>query len=154
MKLNQNKPFRFIVVDDVSAECFYLKTLLEQLYEGCSVEIFNDGKSAINRIQKNNFDIVITDVNLSENGTFNGWSVMESAYYAGKPVIIISGISLLQRYPLITKYRNFDKSMIKFVPKPIHKNVLYEKIENIKNQGFSETTVLRRLTENLKLITN
>ncbi len=148
--METNKLYRFIVVEDSKTQRIMMEHVLQVAFPGCIVENFDNGKDAITRIQSNNFDMVLTDLHLNIRDEYNGWSVMECAYYAGKPVIILSGASILERAKLWTKYSAFNKNRIKFLAKPVTVENILKNVLDIVNNNEEEITILRRLTNKLR----
>jgi DNA-binding NtrC family response regulator len=88
-----DKALRIMVVDDESIVGRRLKPALEK--SGYQVEVFEDGKSAIDRIALEPFDIVVTDVRMDE---IDGMQVLQQVLTSSPrtKVIIITGYATVE----------------------------------------------------------
>lgn len=79
-----------MLVDDEEIVCKRLKTALEK--DGYSIDVFQDGESAVQRLSREQYDIVVTDVRMED---VNGLDVLEAAR-KGSPrtkIIMITGFA-------------------------------------------------------------
>ena len=81
-----------IILDDEPIVCKRLKPILQR--RGYEVETYSDGPEALARLEKQKFDIVITDLKM---GTIDGMNVLSSgkAAHPDSLVIFISGFASL-----------------------------------------------------------
>jgi DNA-binding NtrC family response regulator len=88
-----DKALRIMVVDDESIVGRRLKPALEK--SGYEVEVFEDGKSAVDRIAREPFDIVVTDVRMDE---IDGMQVLQQVLTTSPrtKVIIITGYATVE----------------------------------------------------------
>jgi DNA-binding NtrC family response regulator len=116
-----DKALRIMVVDDESIVGRRLKPALEK--SGYEVEVFEDGKSAIDRIAQEPFDIVVTDVRMDE---IDGMQVLQQVLTTSPrtKVIIITGYATVElaREALI-------KGAFDFIAKPFKPDDLRNVIE-------------------------
>jgi DNA-binding NtrC family response regulator len=116
-----DKALRIMVVDDESIVGRRLKPALEK--SGYQVEVFEDGKSAIDRIALEPFDIVVTDVRMDE---IDGMQVLQQVLTSSPrtKVIIITGYATVElaREALI-------KGAFDFIAKPFKPDDLRNVIE-------------------------
>jgi DNA-binding NtrC family response regulator len=116
-----DKALRIMVVDDESIVGRRLKPALEK--SGYQVEVFEDGKSAIERIALEPFDIVVTDVRMDE---IDGMQVLQQVLTTSPhtKVIIITGYATVElaREALI-------KGAFDFIAKPFKPDDLRNVIE-------------------------
>ena len=68
------KPTSILVVDDELSMREFLDVLLSK--EGYKVSVAKNGKQAVNLIEKNNYDLVLTDIRL---GDITGLDVLKEA---------------------------------------------------------------------------
>jgi DNA-binding NtrC family response regulator len=130
---------QILIVDDEPIVGKRLKPALEKF--GCEVEIFEDGKKALERFNEKHFDIVVTDVRMEE---VDGLQVLEQvkAKSEDTKVIIITGYATIEvaREALI-------KGAFDFIAKPFKPNDLRLVIERAaKSLGYTEFSI-RRPTE-------
>ena len=116
-----DKALRIMVVDDESIVGRRLKPALEK--SGYEVEVFEDGKSAVDRIAQEPFDIVVTDVRMDE---IDGMQVLQQVLTTSPrtKVIIITGYATVElaREALI-------KGAFDFIAKPFKPDDLRNVIE-------------------------
>lgn len=121
-----NEPLKIIVVDDESIVGKRLKPALEK--SGYQVEVCDNGADAINRINEQTFDIVVTDVRMDE---VDGMQVLEHTIVKSPhtKVIIITGYATVElaREALI-------KGAFDFIAKPFKPNDLRNVIEKAVRQ--------------------
>src|SRR5262245_38685759 len=90
--LNMNTPsfrWRVLVVDDEVGMAESLRMLLSHL--GYEVKTSNDGRRAIDELQKSTFDLVITDLVMD---TTSGYDILDfvNASELKIPVIVLTGL--------------------------------------------------------------
>ncbi len=87
------KKIKLLVVDDEAIVGKRLKPSLEK--HGYEVETLENGRSAIERIGKKDFDIIITDVRMDD---IDGMQILEHvmAKYPRTKVIIITGYATVE----------------------------------------------------------
>ena len=97
-------------MDDAAIVGKRLKPALEKI--GCHVEVFLDPKEAVARIQKKEFDIVVTDIYMDD---MDGMEVMDFVHEKSPrtKVIMITG------YAMISLARDaMEKGAFDFIAKP------------------------------------
>jgi len=111
---------QIMVLDDEEIVGKRLKTALER--SGYDVEIFQDSRTAVERIVEKEFDIVVTDVRMDELG---GMEVLERALAASArtKVIIITGYATVEVAREALTRGAFD-----FIAKPFTPNDLRDVI--------------------------
>jgi len=79
-----------LVIDDEPRICKLFKRILQTLRPGSEVMTFLDGKTALAQLEKQSFDLVITDYQLPG---MNGLEISRyvSEHRPGIPVILVSG---------------------------------------------------------------
>ncbi|MDQ6469853.1 response regulator transcription factor [Flavobacterium sp. LHD-80] len=94
--------------------------------KGFTVDQFSDGKDALDAIEKNNYDIILTDINMP------GISGMEITQYVREtlksdiPIIILTSSGVEQ-----TELDSFDIGANEFIAKPISPAVLLVRINKL-----------------------
>ncbi len=120
---------KIMLVDDEAIVGKRLKPSLEKI--GFDVEVYGDGRAAIERIQKEVFDIVVTDVRMDD---IDGIQVLEhvQAKSPQTKVIIITGYATVEiaREALV-------KGAFDFIAKPFKPSDLRAVIEKA-NKARSE----------------
>ncbi|OIV39951.1 response regulator transcription factor [Flavobacterium johnsoniae] len=96
--------------------------------KGFAVDQFADGKDALDAIEKNNYDLILTDINMP------GISGMEITQYVRQtmgsdvPIIIFTSSGIEQ-----TELDSFDIGANEFIAKPVSPAVLLVRINKLLN---------------------
>jgi len=121
-----DRSLRIMLVDDESIVGKRLKPALEK--SGYEVEVFEDGRSAVDRVAESTFDIVVTDIRMEE---FDGMQVLEQVQKVSPQtkIIIITGYATVElaREALI-------KGAFDFIAKPFRPDDLRTVIEKAGRQ--------------------
>jgi DNA-binding NtrC family response regulator len=127
-----------LVVDDEAKMCVLLKAALES--EGYSVTTANSGTAALNAIQMQRFDVIITDLRM--DGA-DGLAVLDAAKKrdASTEVMLMTAYASAQ-----TAVEAMKKGAYDYVTKPFEMDELLLKVKNIlkKNVLEKENAALRR----------
>lgn len=120
---------RIILAEDNDILRKSLSFFLES--KGFSVDQFSDGKDALDAIEKNNYNLILTDINMP------GISGMEITQYVRQtiksdiPVIILTSSGVEQ-----TELDSFDIGANEFIAKPVSPAVLLVRINKLLNTRF------------------
>jgi len=111
---------KILLLDDEPIVGKRLKPALAKI--GCDVEVFEDPKQALKRIDDTEFDIVVTDIRMDE---INGIQVLEHVTRKSlrTKVIIITGYAMMSLAREAMKKGAFD-----FIAKPFRPDDLREVI--------------------------
>ncbi|WP_431241351.1 response regulator transcription factor [Flavobacterium sp. P21] len=115
---------RIILAEDNDILRKSLSFFLES--KGFTVDQFSDGKDALEAIEKNNYDLILTDINMP------GISGMEITQYVREtinsevPIIILTSSGVEQ-----TELDSFDIGANEFIAKPISPAVLLVRINKL-----------------------
>jgi DNA-binding NtrC family response regulator len=109
---------KILLLDDEPIVGKRLKPALAKI--GCDVEVFEDPKQALKRIDETEFDIVVTDIRMDE---INGIQVLEHVMKKSQrtKVIIITGYAMMSLAREAMKKGAFD-----FIAKPFRPDDLRE----------------------------
>ena len=82
------KPIKVLLVDDEKGIRFLLSEAL--LHRGFEVSLAKDGQESLEKMENNNFDLVITDINMPR---LDGLSMLKSMRQTGREekIIIMTG---------------------------------------------------------------
>ncbi len=82
------KPIKVLVVDDEKGIRFLLSEAL--LHRGFEVSLARDGRESLEKMEKNNFDLVVTDINMPR---LDGVKMLKSMRETGREekIIIMTG---------------------------------------------------------------
>lgn len=117
---------RIILAEDNDILRKSLSFFLES--KGFSVDQFSDGKDALDAIENNNYNLILTDINMP------GISGMEITQYVREtlksdiPVIILTSSGVEQ-----TELDSFDIGANEFIAKPVSPAVLLVRINKLLN---------------------
>jgi len=114
---------RIMVIDDESIVCKMSKTVLER--EGYEVETFLNGKPALERLDEQNFDLVITDLKMKG---IDGMEILKKIKSRSPDTKVI----------MITAFASLDAAIEAirgkvddFFPKPIEIKGLKERVKKL-----------------------
>ena len=124
LKDTESNIFNILVVDDEPSYRKAMKRLLNT--DGHNVTLAEDGIDGLRILQKKEFDMVLTDINMPN---MNGWEFLEklNLLYPDLPVAIITGYL---EYMDSTKYK-IDISTRKILRKPIKLKDIRELIKEL-----------------------
>lgn len=136
-----------LIVDDENSIRSTLKEILE--YESYNVEEAVDGEDALNKIRKNEYDVVLCDVKMPK---LDGIELLQKAIVLKPelPFIMISGHGTIDTAVEATRLGAYD-----FIQKPPDLNRLMVSVRNAieKNALVSETKTLKRKISKTREIT-
>jgi len=105
-----SEPLKVLLLDDEPIVGKRLKPALTKI--GCEVEVFEDSRQALARIDQMDFDIVITDIRMDE---VDGIEILEHVHQSSPrtKVIMITGYAMMSLAKKAMKKGAFD-----FIAKP------------------------------------
>jgi DNA-binding NtrC family response regulator len=105
-----SEPLKVMLLDDEPIVGKRLKPALTKI--GCQVEVFEDSRQALERIDQFDFDIVITDIRMDE---IDGIEILEHVHQKSPRtrVIIITGYAMMS----LAK-KAMEKGAFDFIAKP------------------------------------
>lgn len=129
---------RILIIDDERAIRNSLKEILE--YEKHEVELAEDGITAIELFEKNNFDVVLCDIKMPQ---MDGIEVLDKLQEISSetPVIMISGHGNID-----TAVEAIKKGAFDFIEKPLDLNRILITIRNATDKTIliKETKILKK----------
>ena len=123
---------KILLVEDNLTTAKSYKAILRTISKDIKVEVVVDADVAAKRIPKNDFDLLITDVNL-KNDKIDGFKLARLAYVAGKPVMIITGSGIINRIRFYLMYHDMCESTI-YLHKPINAELLRGQAKELLNR--------------------
>jgi DNA-binding NtrC family response regulator len=105
-----SQPLKVLLLDDEPIVGKRLKPALTKI--GCEVEVFEDSRKAVERIDQMDFDIVITDIRMDE---VDGIEILEHVHQKSPRtrVIMITGYAMMS----LAK-KAMEKGAFDFIAKP------------------------------------
>jgi DNA-binding NtrC family response regulator len=109
-EVNMSEHLKVLLLDDEPIVGKRLKPALTKI--GCEVEVFEDSRKALERIDQTDFDIVITDIRMDE---VDGIEILEHVHQTSPrtKVIIITGYAMMS----LAK-KAMEKGAFDFIAKP------------------------------------
>ena len=144
MKHEMIEIHKILVVDDEKSMREFLDVLLSK--EGYKVSNAKNGKQALNMIQKNDYDLVLTDIRL---GDITGLEVLRKAKRKNADTIVIM-ISAYSTTEIAVEAMN--EGAYDFVPKPFDNNELKQTIKKaleLKTLDQEKESTSSELLDNL-----
>jgi len=115
---------RILVVDDIEDNIVLLQIVLEQ--EGYDVDVANNGREALDKIENQKPDLILLDVMMPE---MNGFEVTQRIRQNDRipfiPILLITG------YDQFSPAEGFEFGADDFIRKPIDFDVLLDRIRTI-----------------------
>lgn len=131
-----SKPIDILIIDDEQVVRDAVSRVCE--IAGLSVETANDARSGLERVQKNEYRLVVCDVMLPELDAFQ---ILEAMKRAGihTPVIMITGYSTMEN-----AVNSLRRGAIGFIPKPFTADELESTIRRgLRYQEFARVRTSR-----------
>ena len=122
----RNEKCRLMVIDDEPIVCRRLKQILEKA--GYEVAVYDDGMHAIKELEKNTYDIIVTDLKMEG---VDGMMILETAKRKNPAtkVIMITGFAEVE-----TAKQAFRKGVFDFISKPVEINAIKQVIRNAEKE--------------------
>jgi CheY-like chemotaxis protein len=124
----ETKNIKVLVVEDIPINQLLMKTLLDDF--GFQREIAANGKIAIQKMEKEHFDIVLMDLQMPEMNGFEATEYIRNVMKSDIPIIALTA-------DVTTTDVNKCKAvgMNDYMSKPLDERILYTKIMEFVNQG-------------------
>ena len=139
-----NKSYKILVVDDETSMREFLEVFLSK--EGYQVSEAKTGKQALNMIQKNEYDLVLTDIRL---GDLTGLEILRQSKRKNQDTIVIM-ISAYSTTEIAVEAMN--EGAYDFVPKPFDNQELKHTIKKaleLKTLDLEKERTSSELLDNL-----
>ncbi|TAE70265.1 MAG: response regulator [Bacteroidetes bacterium] len=145
--LNKIEPL-ILVVDDNSVNRKVVSEILKK-YK-CNILEANSGKEAIEKVQKNDFDLILMDIQMPDlDGVQTTYQIRNLLLKKIPPIIALTAYSMKE-----DRQKFLNQGFDDYLSKPIHAKKLVEKvIENLQiNNHFFENQTTTYKQENIKNI--
>ena len=122
----RNEKCRLMVIDDEPIVCRRLKQILGKA--GYDVTVFDNGLHAINELEKNTYDIIVTDLKMEG---VDGMMILEASKRKNPDakVIMITGFAEME-----TAKHAFRKGVFDFISKPVEIDAIKQVIRNAEKE--------------------
>ncbi|MFV8379222.1 response regulator [Flavobacterium sp. LB3R33] len=118
---SEMKNIRVLVVEDIALNQLLMKTLLDDY--GFELDIAENGKIAIEKLQENEFDIILMDLQMPEMNGFEATKYIRNTMQSTIPII-----ALTADVTTVDVYKCKAVGMNDYIAKPVDETVLYNKI--------------------------
>lgn len=96
--------------------------------KGFTVDQFSDGQEALDAIEKNSYDLILTDINMPGKSGMEITQYVRQSIKSDIPIIIFTSSGVEQ-----TELDSFDIGANEFIAKPISPAVLLVRINKLLN---------------------
>lgn len=120
---------RIILAEDNDILRKSLSFFLES--KGFTVDQFSDGKDALEAIEANNYDLILTDINMPGKSGMEITQHVRQSINSNTPIIILTSSGVEQ-----TELDSFDIGANEFIAKPVSPAVLLVRINKLLNKPF------------------
>jgi len=115
------KNIKVLVAEDIQLNQLLMRTLLEDF--GFECDIANNGKIAVEKLQINQYDIVLMDLQMPEMNGFEATDFIRNKLKSNIPIIALTAdVTTVD----VAKCR--EVGMNDYIAKPVDENILYTKI--------------------------
>jgi CheY-like chemotaxis protein len=115
------KNIRVLVVEDIQLNQLLMKTLLDDF--GFGLDIAENGRVAIEKMDGNNYDIILMDLQMPEMNGFEATEYIRNVMHSKIPIIALTAdVTTID----VAKCR--EAGMNDYISKPVDERLLYSKI--------------------------
>jgi PAS domain S-box-containing protein len=139
------KNVKVLVVEDIQLNQLLMRTLLDEF--GFTCDIASNGKLAIDKLQTNDYDVVLMDLQMPE---MNGFEATEFIRNKMKSTIPI--IALTADVTTVDLAKCKAVGMNDYIAKPVDEKLLYVKIVGLVKKPLAEKKVDTKVSENIENI--
>ncbi len=117
----ENKNIKVLVVEDIALNQLLMKTLLDDF--GFKRDIAANGKIAIEKLQENDYDIILMDLQMPEMNGFEATEYIRNKMHSKIPII-----ALTADVTTVDLEKCKAVGMNDYIAKPVDERILYSKI--------------------------
>lgn len=128
------KNIRVLVVEDIALNQLLMKTLLDEF--GFERDIASNGKIAIEKLEANNYDIILMDLQMPEMNGFEATEFIRNEMKSNIPII-----ALTADVTTVDLAKCKAVGMNDYIAKPVDERVLYSKIMELVNTSLPKEIV-------------
>jgi PAS domain S-box-containing protein len=128
-KLNKN--INVLVVEDIALNQLLMKTLLDDF--GFERDIAENGKVAIEKLEKNSYDVILMDLQMPEMNGFEATEYIRNTMNSEIPII-----ALTADVTTVDLAKCKSVGMNDYIAKPVDERLLYSKILNIVRKSSAK----------------
>ena len=129
------KNIKILVAEDIKFNQLLMKTVLESY--GFSMDIAENGKIAVEKMETNAYDLVLMDLQMPEMNGFEATEYIRKQLKSDIPIIALTAdVTTVD----VEKCKNFG--MNDYISKPIDDKLLYKMIMNYSNLGNDQKNIM------------
>ncbi len=122
------KSVKILVVEDIALNQFLMKTLLDDF--GFEFDMAGDGKIAIEKLQQNQYDVILMDLKMPEMDGFDATTYIRKEMKLQTPIIAVTA-----DVTTVSMEKCRALGMNDYLSKPIDEKMLFNKIIKYTKQG-------------------
>jgi PAS domain S-box-containing protein len=126
---NSIKNIKVLVVEDIALNQLLMKTLLDEF--GFERDIASNGKIAIEKLEANNYDIILMDLQMPEMNGFEATEFIRNEMKSNIPII-----ALTADVTTVDVAKCKAVGMNDYIAKPVDERVLYNKIMELVSSSL------------------
>nr|MBP6456805.1 response regulator [Chitinophagaceae bacterium] len=125
----ENKNIKVLVVEDIALNQLLMKTLLDDF--GFERDIASNGKIAIEKLQKNSYDVILMDLQMPEMNGFEATEYIRNTMNSKIPII-----ALTADVTTVDLEKCKAVGMNDYIAKPVDERLLYAKIISLVKKNL------------------
>ncbi len=135
------KNIKILVAEDIKFNQLLMKTVLESF--GFSMDIAENGKVAVEKMEHNSYDLVLMDLQMPEMNGFEATEYIRKQLKSDIPIIALTAdVTTVD----VEKCKSFG--MNDYISKPIDDKLLYKMIMNYSNSGNQQKIIMENGVNN------
>jgi CheY-like chemotaxis protein/HPt (histidine-containing phosphotransfer) domain-containing protein len=144
-KLIDGRPLHILVAEDTPFNQKFILRLLDRW--GYQAVVVENGKKALEALNKNDFDIILMDVQMPEmDGLEAASEIRKSEKQTGGHIPIIAMTAHAMKDD---RERCIEAGMDEYIPKPISSDMLFNAIQTLLPETIQESTVFESVEDTL-----
>ncbi|HEY9220819.1 MAG TPA: CheR family methyltransferase [Lutibacter sp.] len=120
----ESKNIKVLVVEDIALNQLLMKTLLDDF--GFDCDIASNGKIAIEKLQNNDYDVILMDLQMPEMDGFEATDYIRNTLKLNIPII-----ALTANVTTVDLEKCKAVGMNDYISKPVEEKILYQKIVDL-----------------------
>jgi two-component system CheB/CheR fusion protein len=117
----EKQAIKILVAEDITLNQLLIKIMIEDF--GFEIEIVNNGKIAIEKLQQNKYDIILMDLRMPQMNGFEATTYIRNTLNDPIPII-----ALTADVTTVDVAKCIEVGMNDYISKPIDEKILYDKI--------------------------
>ncbi len=136
------KNVKVLVVEDIQLNQLLMRTLLDEF--GFECDIASNGKIAIDKLQTNNYDVILMDLQMPEMNGFEATEFIRNKMKSAIPII-----ALTADVTTVDLAKCKAVGMNDYIAKPVDEKLLYVKIVGLVKKPLIEKNEIEKVNQNV-----